>query len=74
MIYLSFRNLRIEVSIGILITCVYTGLIVWFSARYLYIKRGAGKDNIIFHMAEYYVYLKNDIFICPLLSYLCLEV
>ena len=51
------------------------GLFCWgvctgLSARYLDIK----KDKTIFRMAEYKVSLKYDIFICRLLSYLCLKV
>ena len=73
-VYLYFVAISMNVC-GRHVGCgVCTGLIVWFSARYLDIKKGAGKDNTIFRIAEYNSCLKYDILIWCLLSYLWLEV
>ena len=70
-VYLYFVAISMNVC-GRHVGCgVCTGLIVWLFARYLDIKWGAGEDKIIFRMAEYYVCLKYDIFICHILPYLC---
>jgi sulfite exporter TauE/SafE len=62
-VYVYFVVISVNVR-GLFCWGVCTGLF----AIYLDIK----KDKTIFRMAEYQVSLKYDIFICRLLSYLCL--
>ena len=64
-VYAYFVVISVNVC-GLFCWGVCTGL----SAIYLDIK----KDKTIFRMAKYKVSLKYDIFICSLLSYMCLEV
>ena len=69
MLYSTVHAYFVVISVNL--RCLFCwGVCTGLSARYLDIK----KDKTIFRMAEYKVSLKYDIFICRLLSYLCLKV